>query len=155
MKRVAEIMYIVPTEREDFLKGALNPTEEEKKALWLCGVRKQQYFALNEFIFMTFEYAGENFSEDMSRMTAYLDSIGHLIKKRRRDVPPEERTSTNWWAPVKKLGSILETEPAADNDDDSWRMDYMAMLDGGMNNVTYGNNDTAFDEDDWTESIHI
>ena len=42
MKRVAEVMYIVESQRESFLKGALNLTEEEKEVLWLCGVRKQQ-----------------------------------------------------------------------------------------------------------------
>lgn len=78
MKRVAEIIYIVESEREAFLKNAINMSDEEKKILWLCGVRKQQYFALNELIFMTFEYDGKDFASDMDKMANYLDGKGVL-----------------------------------------------------------------------------
>lgn len=155
MKQVAEIMYLTESEREEFLKGALNMDEEAKKVLWLCGVRRQQYFALNEFIFMTFEYEGNNFKEDMARMAAYLDSKGHLIKKRRKDVPAEERTTTSWWAPVKKLGTLLDSNPDLMKDDgEPGDQNYMAMLDGGMTQKE-GSYDTAFDEDEWMEDLQI
>lgn len=155
MRRVAEIIYVVESEREAFLQGALNMDEETQKVLWLCGVRKQQYFALNDLIFMTFEYKGEHFKEDMDKMAAYLDSKGLLVKMRRKDVPIEERATTNWWAPVKKLGTLLETRPDfVDDEDNQWRVDYMAMLDGsmGMQDI---NNDISYDEDDWSEGMHI
>lgn len=152
MRRVAEIMYIVEEEREEFLKGILNPDEEAQRVQWLCGIRNQQFYSLNDYIFMTFEYKGNNFNEDMSRMSAYLDSKGHLVKKRRKDVPPEERATTNWWAPVKKLGTLLESKPAflAEEED----QDYMAMLDG----VTVSSdtsNDISFAEEDWMEEVSI
>jgi len=84
MKRVAEIIHIVEGEREAFLEGCLHPDNETQKVLWTCGVRKQQYFSLGELLFMTFEYKGEDFSEDMKKMAAYLDSKGLLVQKRRR-----------------------------------------------------------------------
>ena len=87
MRRVAEIMYIVPEEREAFLDGAINLDDETANVLWMCGVRKQQYFSLNELIFMTFEYEGQNFDTDMKKMAIYLDGKGLLINKRRKDVP--------------------------------------------------------------------
>lgn len=154
MRRVAEIIYIVESEREDFLKGALNLTKEEEKVLWLCGVRKQQYFALNDLIFMTFEYDGNDFENDMSKMAAYLDSKGLLIKKRRKDVPVEERSTTSWWAPVKKLGNLLDKKPEFEEDMDEFQDNYMAMVDGSMNYKASGN-DISFDEDDWTEGVHF
>lgn len=155
MRQVAEIIYVVESEREEFLKGALAPDEETKKILWLCGVRKQQYYLLNDLIFMTFEYKGENFKEDMERMAAYLESKGHLVKMRRKDVPVEERNKTSWWAPVKKLGSILEEKPDFGADkDDVMQEDYLAILDGCMHDKA-AYNDIAFDEDEWMESIHI
>lgn len=151
MRRVAEIIYIVPEEREAFLNGAINPDDETANALWLCGVRKQQYFALNDYLFMTFEYNGSDFNSDMTKMAAYLDSKGLLVKQRRKDVPPAERSTTNWWAPVKRLGSILDTAP---HKDDELLYNLMDCLDGAMSsNSSYGN--TAYDEDDWSDSFHF
>ena len=151
MRRVAEIIYIVPEEREAFLNGAINPDDETANALWLCGVRKQQYFALNDYLFMTFEYNGSDFNSDMAKMAAYLDSKGLLVKQRRKDVPPDERSTTNWWAPVKRLGSILDTAP---HKDDELLYNLMDCLDGAMSSSSsYGN--TAYDEDDWSDSFHF
>lgn len=149
MKRVAEIIYVVKEERENFLNGAINLTDEESKVLWLCGVRNQQYFALNELIFMTFEYEGKHFAEDMEKMAAYLDLKGLLVKKRRKDVPVEERDTTNWWAPVKKLASVLEHKPFHDDEE----QDYNYYFDGNMSSKRQY--DIAFDDDDWSEGMHI
>lgn len=154
MRRVAEIIYIVESEREAFLKGALHPDQETEKLLWLCGVRKQQYFALNDLIFMTFEYKGDHFEEDMTKMAAYLDSKGLLVKMRRKDVPLEQRTSTNWWAPVKRLGAVLESKPDFEEEDEDSQEMYMAMLDGCMSMSDEGN-DISYSEDDWMENVQI
>lgn len=157
MKQVAEIMYVVESEREEFLRGVLQMEEETQKVLWSCGVRNQQYFALNELIFMTFMYEGDNFKEDMNRMSSYLDAKGHLIKKRRKDVPVEERATTNWWAPVKRLGNLLDKKPDY-MEEDGVQENYMASDDGGMsykNASTYRNYDTSFDEEEWMENLQI
>lgn len=149
MRRVAEVMYIVESEREEFLKGALNPDVETRKVLWVCGVRNQQYFDLNGLIFMTFEYKGNDFRTDMAKMATYLDGKGLLVRSRRRDVPSEDRTSTNWWAPVKKLGAIMETSPFK-RDEEASDVEL-----GMIGDIAAGNySDIAYDEDDWSESIH-
>lgn len=151
MRRVAEIIYIVPERRENFLSEVLNLNEEALKVLWLCGIRKQQYFALNELLFMTFEYDGKNFDNDMKKMAAFLDQKGLLIKTRRKDVPIDERTTTDWWAPVKRLGTNLDETPFAEEVAEYRLMDY---LDGTMvADSSYG--DTAYDEDDWSEGLHF
>ena len=149
-KRVAEIMYIVESERKAFLEGALNLDDETAKTLWMCGVRNQQYFALNDLIFMTFEYRGSHFERDMEIMAEFLDKKGNLVKKRRKDVPIAERATTNWWAPVKKLGDVLTSKPF----DAEEEQDYLTYFDGDMA-LKSEYNDIAFDEDDWTESIPI
>ena len=151
MKRVAEIIYIVESEREAFLNGALSDSEDTAKVLWHCGVRKQQYFALNDFIFMTFEYDGNDFNSDMAKMANYLDSKGLLVKKRRKDVPPEERATTNWWAPVKRLGSLLETNPNTSQIDEGWELETMGMT----NSSPKGNYNISYDDDDWTEFMRM
>lgn len=151
MRRVAEIMYIIPEEREAFLAGALNPDEEMSKILWACGVRNQQYFGMNGLIFMTFEYEGTNFAEDMRVMAAELAAKGHLVTKRRRDVPVAERASTNWWAPVKKLGSVLTESPFASKEEESREEAFLAMLDGSMEVAV----DMSYDAEDWTEDFHF
>lgn len=152
MRRVAEIMYIVEEERDEYLKGLLNPDIETRKVQWLCGVRKQQYFELNDYIFMTFEYDGNDFKGDMKKMASYLESKGHLINKRRKDVPLEERRTTNWWAPVKRLASLLETNP---NDESEFNQaDYVAMLDGCMNAYDV-DSDISYAQEDWEEVVSI
>ncbi len=150
MKRVAELIYVVEEEREEFIKGAVCPSEEEKDVLWSLGVRNQIYFAINEYILMTFEYAGYNFSEDMKKMAAYLDTKGHLIKQRRKDVPVEERKNTNWWAPIKKLGTVLENAPASVAENDYLEEDYNGMLDGFMSSSNL-KTDISYDEQDWED----
>lgn len=149
MKRVAEIIYIVKEEREAFLNSAMNLTNEEEQVLWKCGVRNQQYFALNDLIFMTFEYKGDDFSGDMNRMAAYLESKGLLVTKRRRDVPADELDTTNWWAPVKKLGTLLTSRPSFNAESDV----FDCYFDGEM--MSREKYDIAFDEDDWSESMHF
>lgn len=151
MKRVAEIMHIPDGEREEFLKGVLSPDEETKKVLWLCGVRKQQYFGLNDLVFMTFEYEGSNFAEDMSKMATYLDTKGLLINKRRKDVPVAERATTAWWAPVKKLGSLFYGESTVQAEKD-WDTEALAMF-SSTSKASYS--DISYSDDDWTESMHF
>lgn len=152
MRRVAEIIYIVENEREKFLNEAINLDEEAKRVLWLCGVRKQQYFLLNELIFMTFEYDGNDFYSDMEKMANYLSTKGALVQKRRKDVPVEERETTNWWAPVKKLGSILEHKPEFDSEESE--MERQSMLSG----YTGGDADfcdISYSDEDWVDDIRI
>lgn len=150
MRRVAEIIHIVESEREEFINGATNPDIETQKVLWMCGVRKQQYFALRELIFMTFEYDGKNFNEDMAKMSSYLDSKNLLVKTRRKDVPIESLDKVNWWAPVKRIGTTLEKNPWNNEKQD---MNLMAMLDGSMNENEEW--DTSFSEEDWMEDFHF
>lgn len=151
MRRVAEIIYIVEEERESFIEGATNPDIETQKILWLCGVRKQQYFMLNDFIFMTFEYDGKDFAKDMNVMASYLDSKKLLVKQRRKDVPVELRNKTNWWAPVKRIASLLESNPI---ENAAATIGLAAMLDGAMSESDDYKN-ISYDEDDWSESLHI
>lgn len=151
MKRVAEIMHIVENERDEFIKGAINPDEETLGVQWMCGVREQQYFELGNLLFMTFKYVGNNFANDMEKMTDYLRSKGHLIEKRRRDVAPEDRETTNWWAPVKRLSSILDSKPSVLNNDPMIVNDYREMLDGYTHDSSFSY-DISYDEDDWSET---
>lgn len=146
LRRVAEIIYIVEEQREEFLKGALNPDQETQRIQWMCGVRKQQYFAINDLILMTFEYNGNDFNKDMAKMAEYLDQKGNLVKTRRKDVPLEERNKTNWWAPIKRLGSFLDTKPSFINEAEF--QDYVKP-DGSM--IRSDKYNTSYDEEDWND----
>ena len=155
MKRVAEIIYIVESQREQFLSEVVNLDEESKRVLWLCGVRKQQYFKLNELIFMTFEYEGSDFYSDMDKMAKYLSSKGVLVQKRRKDVPISERQTTNWWAPVKRVGSVLEQRPDFGTDEQEMdEMSRQSMLSGYTGADDYYN-DITYSDDDWNDYIRV
>lgn len=151
MKRFAQIMYIIPEEREQFMRSALNPDARMQKIMWACGMRSQQYFAMNDLILMTFEYDGKAFAEDMKVMAAELAKMGHLVTKRRRDVPAAERDTTNWWAPVKRLGSVMTKSPFASKEEEFQEEQFLALMDGAMSS----NNDISYDKEDWVEDFHF
>lgn len=155
MRRVAEIMHIAPELRDQFIEEALHPDEQTLKVMWKCGVRNQQYFGLNNLLFMTFEYVGNHFKEDMAEMAQYLEASGHLITKRRRDVPLSQRDTASWWAPVKKIGQLLDETPAFAKGDAemSWENDYHSMVGGGM--IEHYVTDTTYDEEDWVDDFHF
>lgn len=144
MRTVAEIIHIAPEERDKFLQESLHPTEETLKVLWHCGVRNQQYYGTSNLIFMSFAYVGSNFREDMARMSAYLESIGHLVTRRRREVPPAERSHVSWWAPVKKLGQVDPSTFAVS----SWENDCCGPTPHSLADISY-------DEQDWVDDFHF
>lgn len=156
MRRVAEIIYIVPEKREEFIKNSVNPPEEMQRVLWMHGVRNQFFFELNDYVLMTFEYVGREFRKDMNIVSSYMEEQGYLIKKRRRDVPESERAVTDWWAPLKRLGSVVTSNPMPEDKEEELSLteQYRQMLNGCMEEGS-GNYDTSYDEDDWSESVHI
>lgn len=158
MKRVEELIYIVPEERDSYLYQWLNPSLKTQQILWSHGMRNQYFFTMNDFILMTFEYVGNHFQEDMDRIAEYPEIDALLVKKRRKDVPPEQRDKVNWWAPIKKAGSILTEDPMpgsmSEDPELTSEEQYHEMLSGSMNR-TASRYDIAYDEDDWSESIHI
>ena len=87
MRRVAEIIHVVPEEREEYLKTHLNPSEKVAQILWIHGIRNQVYFALNDLLLMSFEYVGNEFYKDMAAIAAYPEMKNYLVQTRRRDVP--------------------------------------------------------------------
>ena len=156
MRRVQEVIYVVPEEREAYLQQHLNPTEKIKQILWVHGIRNQFYFNLNDFILMTFEYVGRDFHKDMAEIVAYPEMKGFFVQKRRKDVPIDQQMTTNWWAPLKKIGSTLTESPMPDDEEEELTLEeqYRSMVSGYMTEDTT-TNDIAYDEDDWSESIHI
>ena len=156
-RRVEEIIYVVPEEREEYLKTHLNPPEKIQQIMWMHGMRKQFYFYLNDMILMSFEYVGKDFHGDMVMMMEPPEMKDFLIPKRRRDVPAGELLTTNWWAPLQRIGGALLESPMPDDDMEEIAQEeyYHAMLGGYTKNGGREEVDLAYDEDDWSDSIHI
>ena len=156
MRRVEEIIHVVPEEREEYIRKHLNPSERIAQILWIHGIRNQFYYSLNDLILMSFEYVGREFYKDMAAIVAYPEMKGFFVEKRRKDVPADEQMSTNWWAPLKRLGSALTESPMPDDEDEGLTLEeqYRSMISGYMAEHPV-RSDIAFDEDDWSESIHI
>ncbi len=152
--RIAEIMHIVPEEKDAFLDRMINLDEETKQFMWIHGVRRQYFYEMGgNMILYVFGYQGDNFKKDMEALTTIMAAKNILISKRRRDVPIHELTTTNWWAPLKKVGGNLFDNPLP-NDVDETKME--EMLSHVTDNVyIVGKIDTAYDEDDWSESAHF
>ena len=155
MIQVAEIMYIVPEKREAFLQQLLNPSLQEQQIAWMYGIRNKCFYRMNELILETFDYVGKNFHQDMQEYTAHPVIAPTLVSTRRRDVPVTELGRTNWWAPIKVEGRILLESPMPDDEEEEPLTEmYRAMVNGEMID-SVSENDLTYDEDDWSESIHI
>lgn len=155
MIQVAEIMYIVPEKREDFLQQLLNPSLQEQQIAWMYGIRNKCFYRMNELILETFDYVGKNFHKDMQEYTAHPVIAPTLVSTRRRDVPITELGRTNWWAPIKVEGRILLESPMPDDEEEEPLTEmYRSMVNGEMID-SVSEHDLTYDEDDWSESIHI
>lgn len=155
MRRVEEVIYVVPEERKAFLEKQLNPSEKTRKFMWQHGIRNQFFYELEEFILMTFEYVGDDFYKDMAVLSATLEDEGYFIKERRRDVAPGQLKTTNWWAPLKILGSNFVQTPFSSEED----VEADELASEAKNGCIHDEDDIqsniAFDADDWSESIHF
>ncbi len=152
--RIAEIMHIVPEEKDAFLDRLINLDEETKQFMWIHGVRRQYFYEMGgNTILYIFGYQGSDFKKDMEALTTIMAAKNILISKRRRDVPIHELETTNWWAPLKKVGSNLFENPLPD---DTTETEMEAVLSNLTDNVyIVGEIDTAYDVDDWSESSHF
>lgn len=155
MRRVEEVIYVVLEERKAFLEKQLNPSEKTRKFMWQHGIRNQFFYELEEFILMTFEYVGDDFYKDMAVLSATLEDEGYFIKERRRDVAPGQLKTTNWWAPLKILGSNFVQTPFSSEED----VEADELASEAKNGCIHDEDDIrsniAFDADDWSESIHF
>ena len=153
MRRVEEVIYVVPEERKAFLEKQLNPSEKTRKFMWQHGIRNQFFYELEEFILMTFEYVGDDFYKDMAVLSATLEDEGYFIKERRRDVAPGQLKTTNWWAPLKILGSNFVQTPFSSEED----VEADELASEAKNGCIHDEDDIrsniAFDADDCSESI--
>lgn len=155
MIQVAEIMYIVPEKREAFLQQLLNPSLQEQQIAWMYGIRNKCFYRMNELILETFDYVGKNFHKDMQEYTAHPVIAPTLVSTRRRDVPITELGRTNWWAPIKVERRILLESPMPDDEEEEPLTEmYRSMVNGEMID-SVSEHDLTYDEDDWSESIHI
>ena len=71
MRRVQEIIHVVPEKREAYLQLHLNPPEKVAQIMWIHGIRNQMFYSLNDLILMSFEYVGKEFYKDMEALAAY------------------------------------------------------------------------------------
>ena len=153
-RRVEELIHIIPEEKEAYLETHLNPSAELVQLMWMHGMRKQFYFDLGDQILMSFEYVGKDFHKDMTLMSCHPLMKEFLIPARRRDIPVDKLETTNWWAPLKRYGGLLLESPIPD-DEDVEQEQYLHSLLSGCTVPEEDEMDFAYDEDDWSESVHI
>ncbi len=156
MKRSAEIIHLIPEEKNRFLDKYLHPTEKIAQILWQCGIRKQYYYEFGEVILRTYEYTGKTFAKDMETIVTTEDTRDFFVKKRRKDIPEDQRETRNWWAPLKWKGSVLMTDPLPEEEEEAMCAScagHGCALDGRM--CEGESNDFCYSEDDWSESIHM
>lgn len=156
MKRAAEIIHIAAENRKEYLNKYINPSAKTAQILWECGIRKQFYYEFGEEILRPYEYTGKQFSEDMDAISNHKETEDFFLRQRRKDVPIEKRQTTNWWVPLKWCGASLMSEPA-EEDAGSLQEQYHRMMSGdmAMEEEQQEHSRYTYDEDDWSESVHM
>ena len=157
MKRAAEIIHLLPENRKKYLEKYTNPSTEAARILWQAGIRKQFYYEFGDEILRTYEYTGKQFQVDMKRILQAKETTDFFLQRRRKDVPEKERAATEWWAPLKWYGASLMAEPQSEEDEMSNKEAYHRMASGEMSEEDEDMEVFHFiyDEDDWSESIHM
>lgn len=155
MKRATEIIHLLPENRKKYLEKYTNPSEETAQILWEAGIRKQFYYEFGTEILRTYEYTGSHFQMDMRNVLQEKETADFFLQKRRKNVPENERAATEWWAPLKWYGSSLMTEPQPEADEISNREAYHRMISGDMSEETENTFHFIYEDDDWSESIHM
>lgn len=157
MKRASEIIHIVPEEkREKYLEKYLNPSDEVAAVLWQGGIRKQFYYEFGGDILRTYEYSGKNFNRDMNIIASNPETADFFMKLRRKDVSENAREELCWWAPMKWRGSSVMSDPIPDDEElmlEGCFSGHGSSLDGSMMDGEM--KDYVYDEDDWSESVHM
>ena len=114
MNRVAELIYIVPEERDEFIDQVLHRSKYVEEFMYSHGMRNQYYFKMGDYFIMTFSYHGHQFNRDMEAITTDPEVSSRFVPTRRKDVAPEDLMKVSWWAPLKKMGAILTVETVED-----------------------------------------
>ena len=155
MIQVAEIIYVVPEEREAYLEKQMNPSLDAQRVAWSFGIRNRCVYRMSDYVIETFDYDGKHFYKDMAGFAAHPLIKETLIQKRRKDVPKEELMTTNWWAPLKILARTLTESPIPDEVEETMEEMYRNMVNGYMAVIPEDAYEAIYDEDDWSESAHI
>ena len=151
-RRVAEIIHIVEEKRDVFLDKMIHLDEDSQKILWMHGIRNQLFFEQGDSLLYVFEYDGDDFKADMEALMVVHKNNGTLVEYRLKDVPADKRDSMNWWAPLKRMGQNLIECPFADDEDEEAMADHYRNM---ADETILGGSDYGYDDDDWSESIHI
>lgn len=103
MERHGSVIRVKPGRLEEYKHHHARVWPEVLRMIAECNIRNYTIFQKDGFLFSYFEYVGENFAADISKMAAdpktreWWDVVGPLQE------PLETRAKGEWWAAMEEV----------------------------------------------------
>lgn len=103
MKRYGQVIGIKPERLEEYKKLHVSVWPDVLKMITECNIRNYTIFHKNGLLFTYFEYIGNDFAKDMSKMAADPDTQKWWDICMPCQVPFEKREEGEWWASMEEI----------------------------------------------------
>ncbi len=103
MERHGQIIKVKPDKVEEYIEYHKNVWPGVLETIRECNIRNYSIFCRNGYLFAYFEYIGDDFEKDMSKMADdpitqdWWDTVKPLQE------PLESREEGEWWAEMKEV----------------------------------------------------
>lgn len=103
MKRYGQIIGIKPEALEDYQRYHAAVWPEVLDMIYKCNIRNYSIFLRGNLLFAYFEYIGDDFEADMTRMAADRKTQEWWAIMEPMQAPLENRTEGEWWATMEEV----------------------------------------------------
>jgi L-rhamnose mutarotase len=103
VRRFGQVIGVRPKDREEYIKYHAAVWPEVLRTIHECNIRNYSIFMRENTLFAYFEYVGDNFSADMSRMAADPKTQEWWAIMKPMQVPLPDRKQGDWWTNLEEV----------------------------------------------------
>lgn len=103
MKRFGEMIMVKPEGREAYIRYHANPLPGVNDMIKACNIQNYSIFIRGDMMFAYYEYVGDNFEADMTRMAAdpvtqeWWDLVKPLMQ------PLQDKKENEFWSAMESV----------------------------------------------------
>lgn len=103
MKRIGEMIKVRPEKLEEYKAYHANPWPEVTAMIEACNIRNYSIFYRGDYLFAYYEYVGEDFAADMTKMAADPKTQEWWAVCKPCHEPLADRGEGEWWAGMESV----------------------------------------------------
>jgi L-rhamnose mutarotase len=103
MKRVGSVIKVKTEKLEEYKKLHAEVWPRVLKTIHACNIRNYSIFYRDCYLFSYFEYIGEDYEKDMTKMAADPDTQKWWKVTDPCQQPVETAVEGEWWAPMEEV----------------------------------------------------